>query len=200
MCRETEKQVPPHLQGSENYETLTILGDGNCLFRALSYGLYDTQQYHANVRSSIVSEVVQNWDTYKHFIIGDTAYGANIYSEHDYKRCMGSSGKYGGHQELQAFVSINTQVYVEVHSSKELLACYGNKKTSECTMTLLFSGSLDRGHYNFLKPIERVHYRSNDDVSVLDTPTDEMKIKKGRSARKRARRKEREIEFYSLYY
>lgn len=169
---ETSRNVATLHQKIETYnKTVSIVRDGNCLFRSLSYGIYDTQEHHQNIREEIVREVTNNWDTYKDFVCGDTAYDFTIESIDDYQACMGLLGTFGGHQELQAFVAVHNQAYVEIYSSAELLASYGNLTTCKLKISLLFTGNLDRGHYDFLKPwhiVESDHKEREDDYDYQD--------------------------------
>ena len=56
---------------SEN--VIKIDADGNCLFKAISFCVYNTQSKHLELRQRVVNHVSQNWDFHKDFIIGDTS-------------------------------------------------------------------------------------------------------------------------------
>lgn len=46
---------------------IPVSGDGNCMFRTLSYGLYGTDAFYAEIRHQIVSHVVANFEEEKNY-------------------------------------------------------------------------------------------------------------------------------------
>ncbi|CAC5377345.1 unnamed protein product [Mytilus coruscus] len=46
----------------------TITGDGNCLFRAISYSISNRQEYFGNVRRAIVDHLMRNAEVFKSFL------------------------------------------------------------------------------------------------------------------------------------
>ena len=66
----------------DSFAPISIIGDGNCFFRAVSYALFRTQNHYHEIRTRIVYESVKNMDKYL-----DTQYaqqGAN----HLYRRVV----------------------------------------------------------------------------------------------------------------
>ena len=50
----------------KGYEIIKMRGDGNCLFRAMSYAIFKTEMYyHELVRREIVNYLKNNWKTVK---------------------------------------------------------------------------------------------------------------------------------------
>jgi len=47
-----------------SHTIIPIIGDGACLFRAISFVLYDTQDKAQEVRKKIVTHVINNWEDY----------------------------------------------------------------------------------------------------------------------------------------
>lgn len=47
-----------------NYGVVEIEKDRKCLFRSLSFGKYETQDRHEELRHKIVSHVIKYWETY----------------------------------------------------------------------------------------------------------------------------------------
>ncbi|KZV80894.1 cysteine proteinase [Exidia glandulosa HHB12029] len=80
------------------YAAQTI-GDGNCLFRALSDQLYGTQNYHSKLRDEICDWIAARPDRYAPFV--DDERGLDVHL-----RCMRTPGTYGGHLELSAFAHL----------------------------------------------------------------------------------------------
>ncbi|VDI67928.1 Hypothetical predicted protein [Mytilus galloprovincialis] len=48
--------------------TKTITGDGNCLFRAISYALSNRQEFFGNVRKAIVDHLMTNTEIFRSFL------------------------------------------------------------------------------------------------------------------------------------
>lgn len=48
----------------EEFNPISIYGDGNCLFRAISQGLYGSEKYHLLIRLLTSIEIIQNPDFY----------------------------------------------------------------------------------------------------------------------------------------
>ncbi|KIP05688.1 hypothetical protein PHLGIDRAFT_36301 [Phlebiopsis gigantea 11061_1 CR5-6] len=72
------------------------LGDGNCLFRALSDQLYGTESYHAKLRTEVCSWIEAHKRRYEPFV--DDERGLDVHLQ-----CMRQQATYGGHLELSAF-------------------------------------------------------------------------------------------------
>ena len=56
---------------SKTCNTVKMIGDGNCFFRAVSYGLYENQNHHAEIRREVVKEIKCNTQFYSEYIDGD---------------------------------------------------------------------------------------------------------------------------------
>ncbi|CAG2206196.1 unnamed protein product [Mytilus edulis] len=48
--------------------TKSITGDGNCLFRAISYALSNRQEFFGNIRKAIVDHLIRNAEMFKSFL------------------------------------------------------------------------------------------------------------------------------------
>ena len=64
--------------------SVSILGDGNCLFRCLSYSIFSSQEYHYIIRLVIVEFIVDNWDNFKDFVCGEGIYDKIISNDVEY--------------------------------------------------------------------------------------------------------------------
>ncbi|GAA5839025.1 hypothetical protein JCM11251_007856 [Rhodosporidiobolus azoricus] len=78
-----------------------ILGDGNCLFRALSDQLYGSPSMHLALRHEICDYLFANPDKYRFFVDEDSVKGG--FEGH--VREMRQPGTYGTNIELSAFVA-----------------------------------------------------------------------------------------------
>ncbi|KAH8101214.1 hypothetical protein BXZ70DRAFT_999998 [Cristinia sonorae] len=92
---ENTQQLNEQLRALGLYAAPT-LGDGNCLFRALSDQLYGTDSYHASLRQAICNWIQSHGDRYAPFV--DDERGLDVHLE-----CMRQQATYGGHLELSAF-------------------------------------------------------------------------------------------------
>ncbi|KAF8553262.1 cysteine proteinase [Imleria badia] len=72
------------------------LGDGNCLFRALSDQLYGSPSHHLQLRKDICDWIETHSQRYEPFCEDERGLTAHL-------RCMRERGTYGGHLELSAF-------------------------------------------------------------------------------------------------
>ncbi|EMD35208.1 hypothetical protein CERSUDRAFT_116678 [Gelatoporia subvermispora B] len=106
--RTTRSKGKPLGDPAENTQRLTeqlralglyaapTLGDGNCLFRALSDQLYGTPSYHLKLRQDICNWIEAHKERYAPFV--DDERGLDVHLQ-----CMRQPATYGGHLELSAF-------------------------------------------------------------------------------------------------
>lgn len=81
---ENTQQLNEQLRGLGLYAAPT-LGDGNCLFRALSDQLYGTDHYHASLRQAICNWIQSHKHRYAPFV--DDERGLDVHLE-----CMRQQG------------------------------------------------------------------------------------------------------------
>ncbi|KAG8759424.1 hypothetical protein FRC11_001979 [Ceratobasidium sp. 423] len=82
------------------------LGDGNCLFRALSDQIYGTPNEHLVLRKEICTFMATHKERFEAFVDDDRSWDQHI-------SAMRNNGTYGGHLELTAFAqlkSVNVKV------------------------------------------------------------------------------------------
>ncbi|RDX46065.1 cysteine proteinase [Lentinus brumalis] len=72
------------------------IGDGNCLFRALSDQLYGTPTNHLKLRADICNWIEQHKERYAPFVEDERGLDHHL-------SCMRQQATYGGHLELSAF-------------------------------------------------------------------------------------------------
>ncbi|KAF9450993.1 hypothetical protein P691DRAFT_809016 [Macrolepiota fuliginosa MF-IS2] len=72
------------------------IGDGNCLFRALSDQLHGTDSKHAQLRQHICDWIQKHKARYEPFVEDERGIDTHL-------RCMRENATYGGHMELSAF-------------------------------------------------------------------------------------------------
>jgi hypothetical protein len=113
------------------YQLIPIPGNGNCLFRSVSHLIFGTQEEHRNIRLRVVNLVVNNWDVYKEFVIGDLSYRPPIYNSNDYEQLMSLDGEYAGHVELKCISRLYSNHTFRVYRSNDFneFVDYGSSVT-----------------------------------------------------------------------
>lgn len=94
-----EKRLKDQLTQMGLYAVNT-LGDGNCLFRALSDQLYGNPGRHLEIRHQVCNYLAQHESRYKAFVDMDEEESWESHLEQ-----MAKQGTYGGHLELSAFAN-----------------------------------------------------------------------------------------------
>ncbi|GAA6002770.1 OTU domain-containing protein [Rhodotorula paludigena] len=98
--QEEERVLTAQLREAGLYAA-NILGDGNCLFRALSDQLYGSPSMHLAIRNEICDYLASHPDKYRLFVDEDSVKGG--FEGH--VREMRQPGTYGTNIELSAFVA-----------------------------------------------------------------------------------------------
>ncbi|KAJ7657764.1 hypothetical protein DFH06DRAFT_1408792 [Mycena polygramma] len=75
------------------------VGDGNCLFRALSDQLYGSPSRHPQLRRDVCDWIARHKARYEPFVEDDRGLDVHL-------RCMRENATYGGHMELSAFAHL----------------------------------------------------------------------------------------------
>ena len=68
----------------------SVLGDGNCMYRALSRGLFGTENHHLHVRLLTALEIIQNWKLYD---VSGKEFVDLVYDSRVFHNCYDSIGK-----------------------------------------------------------------------------------------------------------
>ncbi|GBL84377.1 hypothetical protein AVEN_117151-1 [Araneus ventricosus] len=125
------------------FKIYPMRGDGNCLFRAMSYFVLGRQADHDFIRKMVVKHVCDNWDRFRNFATESNA--------EDYASHMNSPRTYGGEAEIVAFTEIfglKVQVFFQDFPQRSALT-FGDSST---TCYVMYSGMADNGHYDVLLP------------------------------------------------
>jgi hypothetical protein len=70
--------------------------------------------------------VINNWDVFKEFFIGDLSYRLHIYNYNDYEHLMSIGGKYAGHVVLECISRLYPSHTFRVYRSTDLSAFVDN--------------------------------------------------------------------------
>lgn len=128
------------------HRIVQILGDGACLFRSISYLMFNNEAHAQEIRQQIVHHVVSNWQRFTHMTYNnkeETYSCANVYF-----RDMSLSSTYGGLCEIWAAGEIYPFVF-EVFRGGQLYVKCGRAGFSIKRMR--FNGSLSGGHFEVLE-------------------------------------------------
>ncbi|SPP86890.1 OVARIAN TUMOR DOMAIN-containing deubiquitinating enzyme 10-like [Drosophila guanche] len=129
------------------HHVVPIKGDGSCLFRALSFLIFNSQKQAPLVRRQIVQLVASDWHSFG--ILSHDANGDNYRSSADYLEEMSQPYCYGGYCELKAAARIYNYRF-EVFRSGELYADAGNH--GRAVRRLRFTRDLSCGHFDAYVP------------------------------------------------
>ena len=144
----------------EDFELIKMRGDGNCLFRAMSYAIYKTDIYHKHMRQEIVNYVKHNWETQKESIQNVH----QINSKENYCNFMlkstGTQVTYGTEYEILIFSYIQRKpvIILKKTDNQEMSYCKlfqtndanNNHNTETSYIHFLHSGKDITGHYDVL--------------------------------------------------
>ncbi|XP_076381998.1 uncharacterized protein LOC117224248 [Megalopta genalis] len=129
-----------------------IYGDGNCMFRAISYILWRNEDEHRHLRTMVVQHIKDNWYEYGPFVMAEW----NISDRQAYCDYMSIVGTFAS--ELECTVAtkmnyMNLSIYREIRDIYQLKRVFHNHVSSYYrTARLLFTGNSDSGHYDVLIP------------------------------------------------
>ncbi|BFG00712.1 OVARIAN TUMOR DOMAIN-containing deubiquitinating enzyme 9-like [Drosophila madeirensis] len=124
-----------------------IKGDGSCLFRALSFLMFNSQEQAPLVRRQIVQLVASDWHTFR--TLSHDEYGNNYRSSANYLEEMSQPFCYGGYCELIAAARIYNFRF-EVFRSGEMYADAGNH--GRPVRRMRFTQDLSSGHFDAYVP------------------------------------------------
>lgn len=167
-------------------QVIPIIGDGACLFRALSFLMFNTQERSLKIRKRIVKYVAGNWDEFgylSHNQEGDNHECAEVYAKD-----MGRRDTYGGLCELMAAGRIYPYLF-EVYRGGILYFKAGIDGNP--IKRLKFSSHLASGHFDAYLPVTDVECIvasslsgvSSSELSVHSSCVVKKNRKKGKSRR-----------------
>ena len=151
------------------FEIVKAKGDGNCLFRSLSLGLYGDEEHHAEIRADVIEYMGKNRDKYKNFI-GER--GLKQFEEEElnsdqlfnrYIAKMSNNFEFGTHLEIDAFTHVyeyrvnifdiaRFKLTHDINGSGVRISIgEGHNRV----INIIFDGNMVSGHYDFLRPIQQ---------------------------------------------
>ena len=137
-----------------NFKKVSIAGDGNCLFRAVSLYLFNTQENYEEIRCECVKYINKKWDSFKDFLI-DLKMDKNSYCN-----LMQKNGTFGTSCEclsMSDLYKLNFKIYFQISNLDKngLGVCKDppmilSSKENPNSISLLFSGNPNSGHFDLL--------------------------------------------------
>jgi hypothetical protein len=105
-----------------------VRGDGNCLFRAISYFVHGTVEEHANVREAVVQYIVDNWSDFEETLEPFAEDAATYREKMLHIPKDGTHPEYGDHAEIIAAERLfgrRILVWTQANSSSAFVPSHG---------------------------------------------------------------------------
>ncbi|WAR59553.1 hypothetical protein PtB15_11B193 [Puccinia triticina] len=131
-----EKRLKDQLTRMGFYAVNT-LGDGNCLFRALSDQLYGTPNRHLEIRQEVCGYLAQHEARYKAFVDMDEDESWESHLE-----LMAKQGTYGGHLELSAFANFHRRPIKIIQPGMVYVISYEDESPGSSSQKKAIKGKL----------------------------------------------------------
>lgn len=148
-------------ESSSVFQIIPIIGDGNCLFRSISYFLHGTQEHHDKLRAEAVKYIRRNWNDLKHHLV---ITDPSLSDERSYCYHMKQDKTFGTSVEILALsriLKLNFNIYTETKRPTNDTIRTSNMPTKietdepgRETCNLLFTGNLEKGHFEALTKID----------------------------------------------
>ena len=165
----------------QNKELITIIPDGNCLFRCFSYSLTSSphsQHEHQVYRTTIMNEIESHSSEYKFFIEDDEPFD-------QYIDRLRTDGEWGSGMEIMAACRLfNVRVLITQHDRPS----YVMGEDGEESARLLEFSYHDGDHYNIVLPIEGLPLKT---ATTTTSAADGCPCGSGQSYRKCCRKEDR---------
>lgn len=138
--------VNPHKYAQELYKIGYVIrqigDDGNCLFRAISDQIYNTEKYHSEIRAYCMKYIEIESDYFRNFIEG----GNSLEKFYLYLENKKKDGVWGDDVEIQAMSEIyNRPIEIYVYSSKPIRTFHETSFNDNEPIRLSYHG---KSHYN----------------------------------------------------
>ncbi|MES1908094.1 MAG: hypothetical protein MHM6MM_001096 [Cercozoa sp. M6MM] len=154
---DSEQRYRELLQRQRAWHIVDMRGDGNCLFRAVSFLVYGDQAHHEVVRRSCVGYMRCESHFFRNYVDSDSEADFDTYCN-----AMERSGAWGGHVEIQALSELYQRpVHVFAYSTTPLHTFSAGLQA----VTPLRLSYHCRSHYNAIHSPEDAN-----DVRLQSTP------------------------------
>ena len=171
------EELYPTVRNFENIKPsdiiiINIIGDGNCLFRAISYFLNNTEDNHSEIRKQIYNEAIKRKPLIPNIEIETERGRVRI---HDYISTIKEEKNYGGDLEISISYDLynyNVAEYKEIYDNNGDLTAlefiqYINKDNNE-NKDLIILTNVNDNHFN-LAYYKYKNINDNKNNSVIST-------------------------------
>ena len=148
--------------GKEKLRVIPIVGDGNCLYRALSYALYGNQIYHVQIRQNITNYVCDNYDIYEQSL-NATCFDYPYKDAEHYKKHMGAEGILGTDFQVAMFANLY-EIKIQLYRMNETSGYEQSYQFDPIdspdvkpVIKILFTGDKRDGHFEILQHAEEIN-------------------------------------------
>jgi len=128
---------------SQGFKIIKIVGDGNCLFRAISHQLRGSQKHHQFYRLLAINYIQENKEKFNNFLNDDDEFGGRLDL---YIQKMSQDGEWGGHFEMFA---LSEALKIRICLFQETLnfITIGSFQENQ-SQTIYLAYNRSRRHYN----------------------------------------------------
>ena len=170
------------------FNQINVIGDGNCLYRCISYHLYGTQNYHNKIRSETYQYIKNNTTfVYEYCYLENNKYYIDIetgkrkikhkYFIEDYIENIKKDGFFGGFIELYIISKLyNAPILIMIKEEKngliyfKKLMLYDNSEFEEIKLeNIIFLYFINDNHYDYLEPNIRLLKKKINALNNKDT-------------------------------
>ena len=140
---------------NRSFHIVEIHATGNCLFLSVAYFWKNVidETVALELRKMAVSFVCEHWDNYGDALSVVLTHGSTIiHSARQYAAYMNTSGVYGGEAEIVAMSQILPATIAIYFRERQHDPPRVYNPGQRLSISLLFSGPLDHGHYEVLLP------------------------------------------------
>ncbi|GAW80294.1 OTU-like cysteine protease [Plasmodium gonderi] len=143
------KKVLETRLASIDCELINVTGDGNCLFRSISWNLFDKQKYHMYVRKRCVEHMLNCKQEFSIYFENNDFY--------DYLKKMSKDGYWGDELSIKATAdAFDCIVYIITSTAENWHLKYEPKyKINNEHKKCIFLAYTSPTHYDSFKPIRR---------------------------------------------
>ena len=123
---------------------ISRIPDGNCFYRTISQSLFNTQDYHNEIRLNIYEYAKHNKDNFKSLILSDEDYTAEEYIEK-----IQYNGHFAGDLEIEIcsmVYSINIYIYNYTNKGYQIYTKYECHESNEH----IYIGFINTNHFYLL--------------------------------------------------
>lgn len=147
-----------HTSEKGTFVRAEIIGDGSCLFRAVSLYIYGHQNHHKQIREESLEYIDLNWSELQDYVLIEDDQMRNM---ENYKSYMAKTTTYGTSLEILALSEtrkLNFHIYHKQRRTKADEIAFKTKPTliskrkHTNSIYLLLTGNPEAGHFELLTP------------------------------------------------